>query len=188
MRLKNKKTGEILDTELNVQEAMDVILGHNSLTELTEEWEDVSEEKTYGGRVPEEGDCYWYITEEGEIEFTFWGRIFNGANTDRDRFKSGNAFWSEKEADKELKRRKAYVVLKEDTKGFEPNWRNGGEKKCIVYYDYIREKLETNSWIATRDTILYFRTKEDAIKSIEKHGQMWLDFFGIEEDKNDKEK
>ena len=143
-------------------------------------WFEKIEEKRYGGRVPKEGDKYWYIFANGSTADDFW----NGAEWDTDRFESGSAFWTREEAEKELKRRKAYVILKEDTKGFKPDWvESANQMKYYVFYSYdgLRE-LRVSFAFLNKEASLYSKTREDAKASIENHRQQWLDYLGIEEE------
>lgn len=140
-------------------------------------WFEKIEEKEYDGRVPKVGDIYWAICADGAPFETFW----RGMNLDKDRFESGNAFWTHEEAEKELKRRKAYVILKEDTKGFKPDWKNGDEKKWYVLYRYNADSFILD-WHAANNAgeKLHFATKEDAEASIKAHRRQWLNYLGIE--------
>ena len=113
MRLRNKKTGEILET---VRSAMvnkdkfriyddltDKYYTYNSLAELNEDWKD----------VPEEPAGYWYIDFDSDI----LGCVepFD-EETDEKRKSIGNYFETEEEAEKAVEKLKAIKRLKD--KGF----------------------------------------------------------------------
>lgn len=179
MRLKDKHTGKIKKVLKIVVEKEN---GHGevftSIKDLNEGYEDAPEEKNYGGRVPEIGDYYWFIEGYGNIANAYW----DGTDVDKARFECGNAFWTFEEAEKELKRRKAYVILKEDTKGFKPDWGKGGEGKWYVLYRHSAGDFILDWCVAHNDgEKLYFATKEDAEASIKAHEKEWLDYLGIEE-------
>lgn len=147
--------------------------------ELLDEWfEKIEEEKKYGGRVPKEGNEYWFIDDHGRIHRDSWRKLTNVGEL---RFNSGFAFWTEEEAEKELARRKAYAVLKEDTKGFEPDWNDGGEPKYFVGYSWGKGLVVDYNWRYQWLEGLYFATEEDARISIKNHKQEWLDYLGVEE-------
>ena len=113
-KITDKKTGETFMGEVWIAEIKD---GKRELkVELkTEDDADRYEvedapEKKYGGRVPKNGDKYWAIGTSGDVT----PLSFEGVDYDIEAFECGNAFWTEEEAEKELARRKAYVILKED--------------------------------------------------------------------------
>lgn len=146
---------------------------------LLDEWFEKIEEQKYGGRVREEGDACWYIDEEGDIIEDCW----MPTELQLIIYKAGNMFWTEEEAEKELKRRKAYVILKEDTNGFEPDWNNIDHLKYFIEYNYYDSKLGVhNTWgCKANGWGLYFATMADAQASIGAHRQQWLDYLGVEE-------
>lgn len=102
--------------------------------ELLDEWFEKIEEKKYGGRVPKRWDVYWYIYPDGSIFESTW----TGVITDIGRFESGSAFWTRKEAEKELECRKAWTRLKD--KGFKFEWfeeTDRGELGDFTIYAHI---------------------------------------------------
>lgn len=184
-RIIDKKTGETFITELWVVEVKD---GKRELkVELKTEddvnryyLEDVPEEKKYGGRVPKEGDEYFHIPSDGVIRRSSW----NCYCIDKDRFATGSAFWTIEEAEKELARRKAYVILKEDTKGFEPDWKNSKQIKWYVTYDYWAKDfyinfLDTCIFTGIFTCNHFFASEQDAEASIKAHKKEWKTLFGV---------
>lgn len=110
MKLRNKKTGEILESARSsavikdkfriYDELNDKYYTYNSLAELNEEWEDVVEE-------PKE---YWYVNEFGtptEVTHTR-ENIY-----DKQRKNFGNYFSSREEAEKAVEKLKAWKRLKD---------------------------------------------------------------------------
>lgn len=116
MKLKNKKTGEIVDT-LCQENAMGIAFGidhhdgdpimvyYNSLAELNEEWEDYEEPKEY-----------WYIdTLEGQVcHYSYLPK----EEDEGDKFNKqiGNYFETKEKAEKAVEKLKAWKRLKD--KGF----------------------------------------------------------------------
>ena len=115
MKLRNKKTGEIIEVEScnNVSgcisiyyEEKDGQIGtkdcYTSLAELNEEWED----------APEEPKEYWFLSGRGEV------KCIEDENTvfDKDHKSIGNYFESKEEAEKAVEKLKAWKRLKD--KGF----------------------------------------------------------------------
>lgn len=187
MRLKDKQTGEVGDyTVVNrvgehcVGVAKDGDIDNpiffDSLAELNERFEDAPEEKKYGGRVPKDGDEYWVVYANGVIESQLW----RDTETDGDVFECGSAFWTEEEAERELARRKAYVILKEDTKGSNPDWKDLSKRKYSVCYDYSLRRLAVANFVCSTVSELAFATEEVAIASIKAHEKEWKTWLGVE--------
>ena len=93
MKLRNKKTGEIVEaTDFNIMS------DYNSLAELNKEWED----------APEEPKEYWYIDIDSGIMFD---------NVEDDTVKVmreiGNYFETREEAEKAVEKLKAWKRLKD---------------------------------------------------------------------------
>ena len=197
MRLRDKQTGEVGDYTFVTRygedgvgvakdDDIDSLIFFNSIAELNEKYEDVPEEKKYGGRVPKAGDKFWLVLLDGSLTEVEWG----GDNVDEAFFEhggavwfeSGNAFWTKEEAAKEAARRKAYVILKEDTKGFKPNWKNNDEEKYYVLYSHDLGRFSIG-WNRQLDSggKLYFATEEDAEATIKAHEKEWKTWLGVEE-------
>lgn len=147
--------------------------------EILDEWFEKIEEKKYGGRVPKHGDEYWAVISDGSILKDIWSDM----GVDKGKFESGSAFWTREEAEKELKRRIAYVILKEDTKGFVPNWADKDQPKYYAAYNYYDNRVDVdNAWCyRAHGWGLYFATEEDVRVSIKNHEQEWLDYLQTEE-------
>jgi hypothetical protein len=104
MKLRNKKTGEIIafDAILPVKDVAGDSVAHleyNSLAELNEEWED----------APEEPKEYWYMDYGGRI------KAMNDANDEEDvaRKAIGNYFETKEEAELAVEKLKAWKRLKD---------------------------------------------------------------------------
>ena len=112
MKLRNKKTGEIIETceifenlhgkiRIRKNGTQSYAYEYNSLAKLNEEWEDYKEPKEY-----------WYMDYGGRI------RTINDANDEGDaaRKEIGNYFETKEEAEKAVEKLKAWKRLKD--KGF----------------------------------------------------------------------
>ena len=176
----DKKTGETFMGELWIAEIKD---GKRELkVELKTEddadrydVEDAPEEKKYGGRVREEGDTCWYIDVEGDIVEDCW----MPTELQLSIYEAGNMFWTKEEAEKELARRKAYVILKEDTKGFKPVWGKG--IKYFVTWNGAENRFFAEEAYSLCNSPLCFDTKVDAEVSIKAHEKEWKVWLGVEE-------
>ena len=101
MKLRNKRTGEIIETGRNFL-SMPNGQVHYSLAEMTNEWEDYEEPKDY-----------WYVSCAGRVE---------KATQDEDDFNEthinghkaiGNCFETKEEAEKAVEKLKAFKKLKD---------------------------------------------------------------------------
>lgn len=98
-----------------------------------------------------------------------------------ERYKSvGNFFETKEEAEKYLEYLKAKAIIKQDTKGFKPNWQDTDEDKWCGVWDIIHKEVSTHiTWYGQEDTI-YFKLKEDVEESFEKHPDEWKTYLTYE--------
>lgn len=149
--------------------------------------------KEWFEEIPEEPKTVWDLREGDEYyAISFDGRVtheyINEVTLDYHErvIGIGNAFLTKKEAEKELARRKAKVILEQDTKGFKPSrgekyfkYGRGDEYEHVeVYYD--GENLDTTADIGL-DGCIYFESHEDAKASIKAHPDEWKTYLGVEE-------
>ena len=108
MKLRNKKTGEIVErVDISIRKVGVVFNNdetYDTLAELNEEWED----------VPEEPEEYWYIDCDGGI---LCGETDN-SSAEKMMLSMGNHFDSLEEAEKAVEKLKAVKRLED--KGFRP--------------------------------------------------------------------
>lgn len=142
MKLRNKKTGEIVDlqegvlreinngTQIEIRpDACDWVgKKYNSLAEVNEEWEDYEEPKEY----------YWYIDDLGIVSID---RVDSSMIEMRKNF--GNYFETREEAEKAAEKLKAWKWLKD--KGFRFNGINeydGSIKTTLTKQQKIKDSVE----------------------------------------------
>ena len=137
MKLRNKKTGEIVEaTDFNI------IADYNSLAELDEEWEDYEE--------PE--NDYYFLRDGGNIDW-HWYKNF-GEITDR-RKEIGNYFETKEEAEKAVEKLKAWKRMK-DT-GCKPiNWRWKQDYPNDACYVEVVLKCQFDSGVHDKELDLLF--------------------------------
>lgn len=113
MKLTNKKTGEIVETDFGLSisvpdeeklydcDTYTQLKAYNSISELNEEWEDYEEPKEF-----------WYVEPNGVIaRIDEWDCC---TQTDRENMKQiGNYFSSREEAEKAVEKLKAWKRLKD---------------------------------------------------------------------------
>lgn len=121
-------------------------------------------------------DDIFYVIEDGRVASGFWNNGVYTVNRD-----AGDVFLTKEEAEKELARRKAKVILERGTKGFKPDWGNLSQYKYEVSYDYERrEFFVTGSLNTPSHNALWFGLWDDAEASIKAHEKEWLCYLNIE--------
>ena len=100
----------------------------------------------------------------------------------------GMLFESKSQAEKYLEYLKAKAVIKQDTKGFKPDWTNNSE---IKYFGYLHfEKIEFGIAVKenkfgrermNKTTTIYFQSEEDIKDSLEKHPEEWRVYLTYEQ-------
>ena len=111
-------------------------------------------------------------------------------SVDDDRHRYGNYFQTEEEAQAHADYLEALAVVRDDAKGFKPDWADDRQSKYYVCYLHEREGLCLFDDVIRRHAdngvfgLPYFETQEDAKASIEKHGEEWKTIFGIKDDED----
>ena len=119
---------------------------------------------------------YFYITDDGKVDFV----VEENLNLSERRKAIGNIFETKEEAEKYLEYLKAKAIIKQDTKGFKPNWQDTDEDKWCGVWDIIHKEVSTHiTWYGQKDTI-YFKSKEDVEESFEKHPDEWKTYLTYE--------
>ena len=101
----------------------------------------------------------------------------------------GNYFETKEEAEKYLAYLKAKAVIKEDTKGFKPDWTDKKTRKYYGYWDFERGfknyfeggKPSWDSLQTTKESNIYFESWEDIEESFEKHSEEWKTYLTYEQ-------
>ncbi len=101
----------------------------------------------------------------------------------------GNYFETKEEAEKYLAYLKAKAVIKEDTKGFKPDWTDKKTRKYYGYWDFERGfknyfeggKPSWDSLQTTKESNIYFESWEDIEESFEKHPDEWKTYLTYEQ-------
>lgn len=143
---------------------------------LDSEWfEEIPED--YKRWRAKRNDSYYWLTEDlGVVE-----EREDGGAVDERLHAIGNYFKTEWEAQKAADWLKAFAVLRDDTKGFKPDWESGFQCKWYVYYNHSKKGLEVSGIWTQQGEALYFASADDADASIKNHKREWLTYFGVEE-------
>lgn len=148
---------------------------HYSL--LDSDWlEEIPEE--YKRWRAEKHGSYYFISDNGVV----YDSLELYFSTDDYRYSIGNYFKTGEEAEKAVEWLKALTVLRDDTKGFKPDWEDGSQLKWVVeYHPHDDVQLVADYYRYAQDGVIYFATENDALESIKKHEREWLTLFGVEE-------
>ena len=131
-----------------------------------------------------------WFEEVGEPEWVYYINAFGGVVDNvrvadlpgvRASLKStGNYFKTKEEAEAYLKYLKARAIIKQDTKGFKPDWSNYEHKFCGVW-DLLENRLFFHPIMTSKQSTIYFRTKEDIEESFKKHPDEWKTYLSYEQ-------
>lgn len=121
-------------------------------------------------------DWYWYVGACGAVS----NDRDSGVSIDDMRYELGNYFKTEEEAQKAAEWLKAFTTLRDDTKGFKPDWDDPEQDKWSVYYDHASRSLWSDLNFTFQFGNLCFASEDDADASIKNHQREWLTFFGVE--------
>lgn len=95
----------------------------------------------------------------------------------------GNDFKTEEEAKEYKKYLVALQIVKDDAKGFIPDWEDGNQLKYCGYYGHSYNHLDwANASYIQNQGIIYFKSKQDIQDSFKKHRKEWLVVLGIKEE------
>ena len=104
---------------------------------------------------------YYYITEDGKIETTYFDSFYD------EKIRSlGNVFLTKVEAEFELERRKIEAVMRKYSKPCKADEDN----YCILYFHDLK-RVDVSYYSVTDYGILYFKAEEIAEKVIDEIGE-----------------
>lgn len=115
---------------------------------------------------PEMEDEYWFVGNNYSHKY-----IWENDRMDNKCWNSGNGFFTEEEAEKELAKRlaiqrvKDYIV--ENGMYWEPDWNNNGNEKCFFVSNRGETQINNCFSLKHYSPIGYLKSKEDAEKVLE---------------------
>lgn len=125
---------------------------------------------------PVMNDEYWYVDDYGNIECSRW----DNDSIDKQRYALGIIRPTETGAEDLLKRQIAITTLIRSS-DFEPNWRDTDEDKWCVRYNELQNKLLAERSFNRLGLLCpYYKTQEEAQRSIEEYKKEWLTYFDVE--------
>lgn len=117
---------------------------------------------------------YYYISSMGHIESA---EVKENELSYRLRKMMGNYFETELEAEAYIDYLLAKEVIKQDAKGFKPDWKNPSQKRFFGYYNLIDKKLCYFNAGENMESKIYFGSKEDIKESFENHPKEWKTYL-----------
>lgn len=95
----------------------------------------------------------------------------------------GNYFETKEEAEKYLQYLKARVIIKEDTKGFKPDWDDEDEPKYMGRYSCISGRTVYDFYQTYHNAYgtIFFKTAEDIKESFKNHQDEWKTYLIYEQ-------
>lgn len=93
----------------------------------------------------------------------------------------GNYFETEEEAEKYLEYLKAKAIIKQDAKGFKPDWKNKTQAKYFGCWDSLMERKRFDYEYTFKNSEIYFQSEEDIKESFKKHPEEWKTYLTYEQ-------
>lgn len=121
---------------------------------------------------------YYYVIDVGHVGYLEDGNY--RPNDTLGRMKIGNIFKTQEEAEKYLEYLKAKAIIKQDAKGFKPNWKNC-ENKYYGYWNSGKDSLGYLVSYITKYSDICFKTEEDIKESFKKHPEEWKTYLTYEQ-------
>ena len=142
------------------------------IAKLEKELKELKEAEIEDDEFPRLGEQYCFVDTDGYVVYAHWGD--NTIDNYRKDFL--RIFKTKKECERYLEIQKAF---KDESKNFEPNWKDGNQDKYYLYYDHDENSVEIswNTWCG--QAILYFESREVISRFGEEDIKKY--YFGIEE-------
>lgn len=132
-----------------------------------------------------------WFEEVGEPEWVYYINAFGGVVDDvrvadlpgvRASLKStGNYFKTKEEAEAYLKYLKARAIIKQDTKGFKPDWSDDEQPKHYGYCHAESERLWRDVEHTEKRSTIYFKSVKDIEESLDSHPEEWKTYLTYEQ-------
>ena len=139
----------------------------------------INKPESYGRERLRHGAGYYYINERGQLVN---GEMESGHHFDEFRFKAGNYYHTKEKAEKARDRQLAYVritdAIREQNKGWVPDWTNTTSNKYLFIYDNGLE-VDSNQFIRQLPDELY-GTRKSILYVIKHHADDIKLYLGVE--------
>lgn len=93
----------------------------------------------------------------------------------------GKLFDTRLGADSKFAYLKAKAIIKQDAKGFKPDWENPSQKRFFGYFNMIDKTLCHFNIGENRESKIFFGSEEDIKESFKKHPKEWKAYLTYEQ-------
>lgn len=152
----------------------------DKLSKVLDDIQTSKKEDTWEMKCPyKDGDDYWFLFDDGNIDNEYWCDCLE----DDGRFKIGNTFPTEKEAELESKRRNLLTRFRafrdECNNGWKPDWTNVRQNKYYVFYSQMNNHVWVSHQVLGNHFHIfgYFKNNEDAQRAIDLFGDEIIELF-----------
>lgn len=146
------------------------------IAKLEKELDELKKVEIEDDEFPRYNENYWFVNSNGYIDGTQW------CNTEIDNYRKDflRIFRSGEECERYLEIQKAF---KDESKKFEPNWKDNNQNKYCLYYDHDGNSVKISWSMWYRQAVLYFESGEVLEELIARFGEEDIKkyYFGIEE-------
>lgn len=116
------------------------------------------------------------------IDFSFDKETEQQYMDKKDECKSvGNYFKTKEEAEKYLEYLKAKTIIKQDTKGFKPNYNDENERKYYGYWNLEENKPNWEILYMVKEPNICFESQSAILGSFKKHPKEWKTYLTYEQ-------
>lgn len=146
------------------------------IAKLEKELKELKEVKIEDDEFPRLEEQYWFVDTDGYVVYAYWG----DSTIDNYRKDFLRIFKTKKECKRYLEIQKAF---KEESKKFEPNWKDGNSHKYYLFYDRSDNNIKIGYILTIQFKSLYFESREILEELISRFGEEDIKkyYFGIEE-------
>lgn len=122
--------------------------------------------------IPEPKWAYYMnSTSIGQI------RVGSLPSTEHDLKERGNYFETEEEINKRIKFLKAEAIIKQDTKGFTPDWEDFEQDKFYASWDFYHNRPVIGQIRKVKQSTIYFKTVKDLEESLLDNPASWKTYL-----------
>lgn len=93
----------------------------------------------------------------------------------------GLLFYIQEEAEKYAEYLKAKAIIKQDTKGFKPDWSDEEQPKHYGYCHAESKRLWRDTEYTEKGSTIYFKSIKDIEESLENHPEEWKTYLTYEQ-------
>lgn len=146
------------------------------IAKLERELNELKEAEIKDDEFPRLGEQYWFVDSVGNV----FGDCWYDSMADNYRKDFLRIFKTKKECKRYLEIQKAF---KEESKKFEPNWKDCDSRKYYLFYDHNNNSIKISWGVMIQYDTLYFKNEKVLKELITRFGEDDIKkyYFGIEE-------